>query len=54
MLGEAHLVQDAGAEIAVDHAHRRIAKHECENAFVADRRETFRAGGRLGAMAPAP
>ena len=36
VLGEADRVQQAGAEVAVDHAHRRVAEHQGEDALPAD------------------
>ena len=36
VLGEAVLVQQARAEVAVDHAHRGVAEHQDEDAALAD------------------
>ena len=36
VLGEAVAVEQARAEVAVDHAHRRVAEHQDEHAAAAD------------------
>ena len=36
VLGEADRIEQARAEVAVDHAHRRIAEHQCQHSPAAD------------------
>ena len=54
VLGEAVRIEQARAEVAVDHAHRRVAEHEDEDAAAADlggdlARDARRAPARRGA-----
>src|SRR5262249_14340641 len=36
VLREAMLGQQARTEVAIDHAHRRVAEHQCQNALLPD------------------